>query len=50
MPRDAIEQARRDRNAALIDAMILAASANGSIGALEMTRKARAEGDLALIA
>ncbi len=36
MPRDAIEQARRDRNAALIDAMILAASANGSIGALEM--------------
>jgi hypothetical protein len=29
MPRDAIEQARRDRNAALIDAMLLAVSVDG---------------------
>jgi tellurite resistance protein len=36
MPRSALEQVRRDRNAALIDAMILAASADGSMGAVEM--------------
>lgn len=36
MPRDVIEQARRDRNAALIDAMILAASADGSMRDTEM--------------
>lgn len=36
MPRDAISKVRSERNAALIDAMLLAASANGSIGALEL--------------
>lgn len=36
MPRDLIEQARRDRNAALIDVMILAASADGSMKDSEM--------------
>jgi tellurite resistance protein len=36
MPRDAIEQARRDRNAALIDAMILAASADGQLRPVEV--------------
>lgn len=36
MPRNDLEQARRDRNAALIDAMILAASADGSVGAAEL--------------
>jgi tellurite resistance protein len=36
MPRDAIAKVRSERNAALVDAMILAASANGSIGALEL--------------
>lgn len=36
MPRDLIEQARRDRNAALIDVMILAASADGSMKGNEM--------------
>jgi len=36
MPRNLIEQARRDRNAALIDAMILAASANGGMREAEM--------------
>lgn len=42
MPRTAIEQARLDRNAALIDAMILAASADGSMGSLEMEALVRA--------
>lgn len=42
MPRTAIEQARLDRNAALIDAMILAASADGSMGSLEMQALVRA--------
>jgi tellurite resistance protein len=36
MPRDAISKVRSERNAALVDAMLLAASANGSIGALEL--------------
>jgi len=36
MPRDLIEQARRDRNAALIDVMILTASADGSMKSSEM--------------
>lgn len=36
MPRDTIEQARRDRNAALIDAMILAASADGQFRPAEV--------------
>lgn len=36
MPRNAIEQARRDRNAALIDAMILAASADGQLKSVEL--------------
>jgi tellurite resistance protein len=36
MPRDLIEQVRRDRNAALIDAMVLAASAGGSLRDSEM--------------
>jgi len=42
MPRNAIEQARSDRNAALIDAMILLASADGSISAAEMQSLVRA--------
>jgi tellurite resistance protein len=36
MPRDLIEQARRDRNAALIDVMVLAASADGAVRETEM--------------
>ena len=36
MPRDALSQARRDRNAALLDAMILAASADGKIAPAEL--------------
>lgn len=36
MPRNALEQARRDRNAALIDAMILAASADGQLRPVEV--------------
>jgi tellurite resistance protein len=36
MPRNAIEQARRDRNAALIDAMILAAGADGELRPVEV--------------
>ncbi len=36
MPRDSISQARRDRNAALLDAMVLAASADGSITPTEL--------------
>lgn len=36
MSRDVIAQARRDRNSALVDAMILAASADGSLGSVEM--------------
>ena len=36
MPRDSLSQARRDRNAALLDAMVLAASADGKIGATEL--------------
>lgn len=36
MPRKALELARSDRNAALIDAMILAASADGSMSPKEM--------------
>lgn len=36
MPRDVIEKARRDRNAALIDAMILAASADGQLRPVEV--------------
>jgi uncharacterized tellurite resistance protein B-like protein len=37
MPREALAQARADRNAALLDVMILAASADGSMQAVEMT-------------
>lgn len=36
MPRDSISQARRDRNAALLDAMVLAATADGRISAEEL--------------
>jgi len=36
MPRNAIEEARRDRNAALIDTMILAASADGQLRPVEV--------------
>lgn len=36
MPRDMIQQARRDRNAALLDAMVLAASADGKIAPAEL--------------
>jgi tellurite resistance protein len=36
MPRNTIEQARRDRNAALIDVMILAASADGHLHPVEV--------------
>jgi tellurite resistance protein len=36
MPRDALAQARKDRNAALLDAMVLAASADGSIAGVEI--------------
>ena len=36
MPRNSIEQARRDRNAALIDVMILAASADGQLRPVEV--------------
>lgn len=38
MPRDAIAQARRDRNAALVDAMLLAATADGDIGKVELNQ------------
>lgn len=36
MPRDTLKQVRNDRNAALLDAMVLAASADGKIGADEL--------------
>lgn len=36
MPRDSLSQARTDRNAALLDAMVLAASADGKIGVSEL--------------
>ncbi len=36
MPRDALSQARRDRNAALLDAMVLTATADGTIADVEM--------------
>jgi tellurite resistance protein len=36
MPRNAIEQVRKDRNAALIDAMVLAASADGQLQQAEL--------------
>lgn len=36
MPRDSLSQARRDRNAALLDAMVLSASADGKIGGSEL--------------
>ena len=36
MPRDALSQARNDRNAALLDAMVLAASADGKISQSEL--------------
>ncbi len=36
MPRDSLSQARRDRNAALLDAMVLAASADGQISPTEL--------------
>ncbi len=36
MPRDSISQVRRDRNAALLDAMVLAASADGKIAPTEL--------------
>jgi tellurite resistance protein len=36
MPRKALQQARSDRNAALVDAMILAASADGAVQPVEM--------------
>lgn len=36
MPRDTFAQARRERNAALLDAMVLAASADGKISADEL--------------
>lgn len=36
MPRDSLSQARTDRNAALLDAMVLAASADGKIASTEL--------------
>lgn len=36
MPRDSLSQARRDRNAALLDAMVLSASADGKIAGSEL--------------
>lgn len=36
MPRDELMQARKDRNAALLDAMVLAASADGELGRVEI--------------
>ena len=36
MPRDSLSQVRKDRNAALLDAMVLAASADGKIAATEL--------------
>ena len=36
MPRDSLSQARTDRNAALLDAMVLAASADGEIAPAEL--------------
>lgn len=36
MPRDSLQQARTDRNAALLDAMVLAASADGQIAPKEL--------------
>lgn len=36
MPRDSLQQARTDRNAALLDAMVLAASADGQIAPREL--------------
>jgi tellurite resistance protein len=36
MPRDALQQARRDRNAALLDAMVLAATADGKVAGVEL--------------
>lgn len=36
MPRNSLAQARMDRNAALLDAMVLAASADGKIEAIEL--------------
>lgn len=38
MPRDAIAQARRDRNTALVDVMLLAATADGDIAKVELNQ------------